>query len=54
VSERGTLVVCDAGDAFKILSTAALGGGEPSRSSVAVSGSQLFVRTAENLICLGK
>jgi outer membrane protein assembly factor BamB len=54
LSERGTLVICDAGDEFKLLSTARLGGGEPSRSSVAVSGSQLFVRTADSLICLGK
>jgi outer membrane protein assembly factor BamB len=54
LTERGTLVVCEAGDAFKIVSMVRLGGGEPVRSSVAVSGSQLFVRTAEKLICLGK
>lgn len=54
LSERGTVVVCDAGDAFKVLSTASFGGGEPSRSSIAVSGGELFVRTAEKLICIGK
>lgn len=55
ISERGTVVVCDAtGSEFKILSTVKMGGGEPTRSSIAVSDGQLFIRTAEVLYCVGK
>lgn len=54
LSERGTVVICDAGPEFKVLSTVALGGGEPSRSVIAASGRQLFIRLAEKLVCVGK
>ena len=52
-SERGTVVVLDAGKEFKILSTIPMGE-EPCRSSIAVSQGQLFIRTAQNLYCIGK
>ncbi len=52
-SERGTVVVLDAGEEFKILSTIRMEE-EPCRSSIAVSQGQLFIRTAENLYCIGK
>jgi outer membrane protein assembly factor BamB len=54
MSERGTVVVCGAGSEFKVLATVAMGGGEPARSSIAVSDGQLFIRTPEKLFCVGK
>lgn len=54
LSERGTVVVCDAGAEFKVLATVALGGGEPSRSAIVASQGQLFIRLAEKLVCVGK
>ena len=53
LSESGTVVVLEAGAAFKILSTIQMGE-SPVRSSVAVSHGQLFIRTARNLYCIGK
>jgi outer membrane protein assembly factor BamB len=52
-SERGTVVVLDAGNEFKILSTIPMGE-EPTRSSIAIAHGQLFIRTAQNLYCIGK
>lgn len=53
ISERGTVVVLDAGNEFKILSTIPLNE-EPCRASVVASHGQLFLRTAQNLYCIGK
>jgi outer membrane protein assembly factor BamB len=53
IGERGTVVILEAGDAFKVINTIAMGE-EPVRSSIAVSNGQLFIRTAENLYCIGK
>ena len=53
LSERGTVVVMEAGDEFKVLATIPMGE-EPCRSSVAVANGQLFVRTAKNLYCIGR
>ncbi|MGV3772042.1 MAG: PQQ-binding-like beta-propeller repeat protein [Verrucomicrobiales bacterium] len=53
IGERGTVVIADAGDEFKILNKIAMGE-EPVRSSIAASNGQLFIRTAENLYCIGK
>ena len=53
ISERGTVVVLDAGKEFKILSTIPLNE-EPCRASVAAAHGQLFLRTAQNLYCIGK
>jgi outer membrane protein assembly factor BamB len=54
INEKGTVFVCSAGDSFKVLSTIPMGGAEGTRSSIAVSDGQLFVRTTENLFCVGK
>jgi outer membrane protein assembly factor BamB len=53
LSERGTVMVADAGESFKILASIPMGE-EPCRSSVAASQGQLFIRTAKNLYCVGK
>lgn len=53
LSERGTVIIADAGESFKILGTIAMGE-EPCRSSVVASQGQLFIRTAKNLYCIGK
>lgn len=55
ISEKGNVVICDAsGPEFKILSTYQFENAEPTRSSIAVSNGQLFVRTANALYCIGK
>lgn len=51
-SEEGTVVVCDAGDEFRVLGTLILEGEGPCRGSVAVAQDQVFVRTARMLHCL--
>ena len=53
VSERGTVLVCSAGDEFKVLSKLELSE-DPVKSSVAVARHQVFVRTAKTLYCFGK
>jgi outer membrane protein assembly factor BamB len=53
LSESGTAVVLDAGEEFKILSTIHMGEA-PVRSSIAIAQRQLFIRTAQNLYCIGK
>lgn len=52
LSESGTVVICDAGAEFKVLSKTALGEG-PAKSSVAVADDALFVRTASRLYRFG-
>jgi outer membrane protein assembly factor BamB len=54
ISEAGNIVVLQAGgDAFKVLFETQIP--EPEiKSSIAVSGGRLFVRTAKNLYCIGK
>ena len=51
ISEGGQVIILAAGDEFKILSRTTLGEG-PCRSSIAVSGGRLFIRTAQNLYCV--
>lgn len=51
-SERGTVVVLEAGKEFKILSTIPMGE-EPCRSSISAAHGDLFIRTAQNLYCIG-
>ena len=53
LSENGTVVVLDAGNEFKVLSTIRMGEA-PVRSSIAVAHGELFIRTAQNLYCVGK
>jgi len=55
ISEKGTVVICDAGPSeFKVLSTYQFPNSDPARSSIAISDGQLFVRTASALYCVGK
>jgi outer membrane protein assembly factor BamB len=54
INEKGTVFVCSAGDQFQILSKIPMGGGEGTRASIAISDGQLFIRTTEALICVGK
>lgn len=55
ISEKGTLVICDAGPSeFKVLSTYQFPNADPTRSAIAVSDGQLFVRTATAIFCVGK
>ena len=53
ISEAGTIFVLEAGDEFKIISTFAMKEG-PIRSSIVAARGNLFIRTAENLYCIGK
>ncbi len=52
LSEKGSVIVVDAGDDFKILSTIPMGE-EPCRASVAAASGQIFIRTGKNLYCIG-
>jgi outer membrane protein assembly factor BamB len=53
LSESGTAVVLDAGEEFKVLSTIRMAEA-PVRSSIAIARRQLFIRTAQNLYCIGR
>jgi outer membrane protein assembly factor BamB len=53
LDEAGNVFVLEAGTEFKLLNQIAMGEA-PCRSSIAVSGGQLFIRTAKNLYCVGK
>lgn len=53
-SEDGKLIVCSAGDEFQVLGTLSFDGEGPCRGSVAVAQDQIFMRTAQNLYCIGK
>lgn len=54
ISEAGETVVLRAGgDKFEVVSEAKMGEG-PIQSSVAIAQGHLFIRTAENLYCIGK
>ncbi|MCY4189300.1 MAG: hypothetical protein OXD30_12535, partial [Bryobacterales bacterium] len=52
ISEEGTTTVLKAGDKFEILAVNRLDG--YTLSSPAAAGSQIFIRTAEYLYCIGK
>lgn len=53
ISENGSVVVLDAGNEFKILSSFKMGE-EPIRSSIVAADGHLFIRTGQNLYCVGK
>ena len=53
ISERGTVVVLEAGNECKVLATIPMEEG-PCRSSIVASHGQLFIRTGHNLYCIGK
>ncbi|MDB6152557.1 MAG: Pyrrolo-quinoline quinone [Chthoniobacteraceae bacterium] len=52
INEKGTVFVCSAGDEFKLLATIPMGGSEGTRSSIAISNGQLFIRTTNALHCI--
>ena len=54
VNEKGTVMVCAAGDEFKLLATIPMGDSEGTRASIVVSNGQLFLRTTQALYCVGK
>ncbi len=54
INEKGTVFVCGTGDEFRLLETIPMGGSEGTRSSIAVSDGQLFIRTTDALHCVGK
>lgn len=55
ISEKGSLVICDAGPGeFKVVANYQFPNADPTRSAVAVSEGQLFVRTASAIYCIGK
>ena len=54
VNEKGTVMVCAAGDEFKLLATIPMGDPEGTRASIVVSNGQLFLRTTQALYCVGK
>ena len=52
MSESGEVVVLAAGDEFKILSRTEMGGGN-TQASIAIAGSNIFIRTGTALHCVG-
>jgi len=54
INEKNTVFVCSAGNDFQVLSKIPLGDAEGTRASIAVSDGNLFIRTTENLYCVGK
>ena len=53
IDETGLVFVVAAGDEFQVLSRIEMSGGRPARSSIAIAGNRLYVRTAEALHCIG-
>ena len=54
MDEDGQVIVLAAGESFKELSRAKMGGDGESKSSVALANGKLFIRTTERLYCIGK
>ena len=53
VDESGRVFLVAAAEEFQILSRFEMGGGQPARSSIAIAGDRLYVRTAAALHCVG-
>jgi len=53
ISEQCNIVVLDARDSFKIISSFKMGNG-PCYSSIAVANGHLFIRTGDSIYCVGK
>lgn len=53
IGERATAVVQNLADG-KVIFTTSMGGGDATRSTIAVSDGNLFIRTSEKLWCIGK
>jgi len=54
LTEKGNVIICGAGDEFKVIGTIPMGDAEGTRSAIAVSDGQLFIRTTQALYCVGK
>lgn len=54
MNEKGTVFVCAAGPEFQVLSVNPMGDSEGSRSSIAISDRQLFIRTTQHLYCIAQ
>jgi outer membrane protein assembly factor BamB len=54
MDESGRVFVVAAGDELRVLSRIEMGGGKPARSSIAIAGGRLYIRTASALHCVGK
>ena len=56
INFRGETFVVEAGDKFKLLQKAEMGGkgDNVSRSSIAIAGGNLFIRTDSTLYCIGE
>jgi outer membrane protein assembly factor BamB len=54
MSQAGEVVVVSAGDQPKVLHTASFGPSKKARSSIAIAGGKLFIRTDDTLYCVGK
>jgi outer membrane protein assembly factor BamB len=54
IDEKGNVFICSTGEEFKVLATIPMGDAEGTRSSIAISDGQLFIRTPERIYCVGK
>lgn len=52
VNQSGEVVVVEAGDQFKVLGRAKMGG-NPTNAGIVAAGGELFIRTAKRLYCIG-
>jgi outer membrane protein assembly factor BamB len=53
IGERATVVIQNLADG-KVLERISMGGGDATRSSIAVSNGEIFIRTTDKLWCIGK
>jgi len=54
IDERNNVFVVGTGDQFEVLGTIAMGDSEGTRATIAISDGDLFIRTPQNLYCVGK
>ena len=54
INEKGTVFICGTGDEFQLLKTIPMGDAEGTRACIAISNKQLFIRTTQNLYCVGQ
>lgn len=54
IDERNNVMICSAGNEFKVLERIAMGDEEGTRASIAVSDKHLFIRTTNHLFCVGQ
>ena len=54
MNEKGVVMICGTGNEFKVLATIPMGDNEGSRASIAVADKHLYIRTTQNLFCVGE